>query len=153
MRITKIVSFWVRPLVALAALGILVSASAEEKPRVLSGTVEINSTQLGFIITGRVGGGVLEFEGKDYNFDIGGLGVGGAGVSKLNAVGAVYDLDDISKFSGTYVQARAGGTIGSKGRAVLTLSNQHGVSMDLKGGQKGLALMTGADGVIVKLKK
>jgi hypothetical protein len=25
--------------------------------------------------------------------------------------------------------------------------------MDLKGGQKGLALMTGADGVIVKLKK
>ena len=153
MRVTGSIASFALSLIALIALATTLPASAQDKERVFSGTIEINSTQFGFIITGRTGGGVLEYEGEEYYFDIGGLGVGGAGISKLNAVGAVYDLDDISKFSGKYIQVRAGATVGKKGSGVLTMSNKHGVSIDVKGGQKGLALMSGADGVVIKLKQ
>ena len=138
-------------LLATAMVG-TANAQDEEEERVFSGTVEINTTQMGFIITGRAGGGVLEYEGHEYYFDIVGLGIGGIGVTHLNAVGAVYNLDDLSKFSGTYVQVRAGGAIVSKGRGYLSLGNGKGVHMDLKGSQKGLGMMTGIDGIVITLK-
>ena len=144
----------------LAALAMLLTAAMvgpanaqdEEEERVFSGTVEINTTQMGFIITGRAGGGVLEYEGHEYYFDIAGLGIGGIGVTHLNVVGAVYNLDELSKFSGTYVQVRAGGAITSKGKGYLSLGNGKGVHMDLKGSQKGLGMMTGIDGIVITLK-
>lgn len=122
-----------------------------EQEKVFAGTIEINSTQMAFIISGQAGGGVLEFQGKEYKFSIGGLGVGGIGVAKLNAVGAVYNMDDVSKFSGSYVQARAGATLG-EGKSSLSLSNKHGVIIDLKSSNKGAALQLGVDGMILTLK-
>ena len=53
-------------------------------------------------------------------------------------------------FSGTYVQVRAGATLG-KGSGVLQLGNKWGVEMHLKASQKGVALTLGADGMSVKL--
>ena len=48
----------------VAVLGLLVATVAlpagAEGERVLSGTVEINSAQMAFIISGEAGGGVLE---------------------------------------------------------------------------------------------
>jgi len=126
-------------------------AQAQEKDWVLAGTIEIDSTQIAFIGSGNLGGGVLQFEGKDYQFNIGGLGIGGIGVSTMNAVGAVYNMDDVSKFPGTYVQARAGATLGT-GKGAVRLSNQHGVILDLKFSSKGIALSIGADGMIVTMK-
>ena len=61
-------------------------------------------------------------------------------------------MDDVSKFPGTYVQARAGATVG-KGKGAMRLSNQHGVILDLKASSKGAALSLGADGVIISMKK
>ncbi len=139
----------------LALLALLVGfapvqvQAAEEK--VFAGTIEINSTQMAFIISGQAGGGLLEFQGKEYKFNIGGLGIGGIGIAKLNAVGAVYNMDDVSKFSGTYVQARAGATLGT-GKSSLSLSNKHGVIIDLKSSNKGAALQLGVDGMILSLK-
>jgi hypothetical protein len=140
---------------SLALLGLLVVfapvqvQAAEEK--VFAGTIEINSTQMAFIISGQSGGGVLEFQGQEYKFNIGGLGIGGIGIAKLNAVGAVYNMDDISKFSGTYIQARAGATLGT-GKSSLSLSNKNGVIIDLKSSNKGAALQLGVDGMILTLK-
>ena len=125
--------------------------TATGEAKVFSGTVEISSTQIGFIISGTGGGGTLEFQGKEYQFSIGGLGVGGIGVSSLNAVGAVYNLTDISKFPGTFVQARAGAALG-KGKGSLSLSNNNGVIMELKFSSEGVGLSIGADGMIVSMK-
>jgi hypothetical protein len=125
--------------------------TATGEPKVFSGTVEIKSTQVAFLISGKTGGGVLEFQGREYEFKIGGLGVGGVGVQNIDAVGAVYNLDDISKFPGVYAQARAGATVG-KGKGNLSLSNKHGVIMDLKFSGKGVALSLGADGMSVRMK-
>ena len=127
------------------------AASAQEQDWELAGTVEINSTQMAFILSGKLGGGVLEFEGEEYYFNIGGLGIGGVGVQRLNAVGAVYNMDDVSKFAGTYVQARMGATL-VKGKGSMRLSNEHGVILSLKASSKGVALAIGADGLIVSMK-
>ena len=141
----------------LAAIGLLGSAvtgaqtTATGEPKVLSGTVEIHSTQVAFLISGKAGGGVLEYQGGQHKFNIGGLGVGGIGVQKIDAVGAVYNLTELSKFPGAYVQARAGATLG-EGKGVMSLSNQHGVIMELRFSGEGVALSVGADGMIVSMK-
>jgi hypothetical protein len=146
-------------LVAVAAAAVLslctsyagAQTTATGEPKIFAGTVEINSTQLAFIISGSAGGGTLEFQGKEYKFSIGGLGVGGVGVKSLNAVGAVYNLTDVSKFPGSFVQARAGATLG-RGKGNLALSNNNGVIMELKFSSEGVALSVGADGMIVSMK-
>ena len=134
----------------LLAITVALPAGAEGE-RVLSGTVEISSIQMAFIISGKAGGGVLEYQGEEYEFSIGGLGVGGIGVAKFNAVGAVYNLNKLEDFSGTYVQVRAGLTVGV-GKAALSLGNGKGVELDLKASTSGAALSLGADGMIISLK-
>ena len=140
---------------ALAVLVLLVGFAPvqvqADQEKVFAGTIEIDSTQMAFLISGQAGGGVLEFQGKEYKFNVGGLGVGGIGIATLNAVGAVYNMDDVSKFSGSYIQARAGATLG-KGKSSLSLSNKHGVIIDLKSSNKGAALQLGVDGMILSLK-
>ena len=145
-------SFVTSTLALLALFVVLAPVQVQaEQEKVFAGTIEINSTQMAFIISGQAGGGVLEFEGKEYKFNVGGLGVGGIGVQTLNAVGAVYNMDDVSKFSGSYIQARAGATLG-KGKSSMTLSNNNGVIIDLKSSNKGAALSLGVDGMILSLK-
>ena len=136
---------------ALVAVAAAPALQAQEPDWVFAGTIEINSTQIAFIASGKAGGGTLEFEGKEIPFSIAGLGIGGIGIQSINAVGAVYNMDDVSKFPGRYVNARAGVTL-AKGKGVMRLSNQHGVILDLKASNQGAALSIGADGMIVSMK-
>lgn len=129
-------------------------SQAEEKtgcPRNSSGTIEINSTQMAFIISGQAGGGVLNYAGNDYEFDIGGLGVGGIGIQNIDAEGTVYNLDTLKDFNGTYLQGRAGVTVGA-GKGVLELSNSKCVVIELNSSTEGVALSVGLDGMSIKLK-
>jgi hypothetical protein len=146
-------------LIAVAATAMLLlggasagaATDANGKPMILSGTVKIETTQISFIVSGKAGGGVLTFNGSEHEFSIGGLGIGGMGIQKISAVGAVYNLNDISQFAGSFVQARAGVTLG-KGKGVMSLSNGNGVIMELKFTGEGLALSVGVDGLIVSMK-
>jgi hypothetical protein len=71
--------------------------AAEAKPvKTLSGTVHIHSTQVACLISGKLGGGTLKWNGEEHYFSIDGLGVGGMGIQTLDAVGAVYGLTDLS---------------------------------------------------------
>jgi len=143
----------VRIVAGLALAGALAFAGparAAEEMR-LSGTVTIDSTQMAFIISGKVGGGVLTYKGKEYPFTIGGLGVGGIGVQQISATGEVYNLDDVADFPGTFVEVRGGVTV-VEGKGLIDLKNTNGVHMALKSKAKGVALSLGADGVIVTMK-
>lgn len=141
-----------RTLGVLAAIALVLSVAATSgRADTPSGTVEIDSTQLAFIISGNLGKGTLHFQGKSHTFSLGGLGIGGVGIAKLKATGEVYKLDKLSDFAGTYLQVRAGATLG-EGKAVLSLSNQNGVEMNLKATTEGLALQIGADGLVVNLE-
>ncbi len=123
----------------------------EAPPRVFSGTIEISSTQIAFIASAQSGSGTLEFEGMEHDFKISGLGIGGIGIQSINAIGVVYNLEKLSDFSGTYSQVRMGATLG-KGKSTIRLNNSKGVYIELKSSNKGVALSTGLDGMIIKLK-
>ena len=124
----------------------------EAPPRVFSGTIEISSTQIAFIASAQTGGGTLEYEGMEHDFKISGLGIGGIGIQKVNAVGVVYNLEKLSDFNGTYGQARMGLTVG-KGKSSIGLSNNsNDVYIELKSSNKGIALAAGIDGMKITLK-
>jgi hypothetical protein len=120
--------------------------------RVKSGTVEIEQVQIAFIGSGNVGGGTLYYEGRSYRFSIGGLGIGGIGISKMEATGNVYNLRRLSEFPGAYGQARSGIAVGNEGSGQLWLENPNGVVIELRAKRTGLALSLGADAVYIDFK-
>ncbi len=123
-----------------------VAVGEDAKP---NASVTIDQVQVAFIFSGNVGGGVLTFEGKTYDFSIGGLGIGGFGASSIHAYGEVYNLKSVADFAGAYGQARTGIAAGTVGGGELWLENAQGVYMKLKSERKGLALSLGADAVYI----
>ena len=143
-------------LAILAAIGLVFGAAllgrgfAEDLKE--SGTVEMEQVQIAFIGSGNVGGGTLHYEGKSYDFEVGGLGIGGIGVSKFEAKGTVYNLSELAYFPGAYVQGRYGFAAGDEGSGKLWLQNSNGVVMELETKRQGLALSLGGDAVYINLK-
>ena len=131
----------------------LLSASvvAQEAPPKPSGTVTISQVQVAFIGSGSGGGGTLHFQGRNYPFKLGGLGIGGIGVSRLEATGTVYDLRRVEDFDGVYGQTRVGWSAGAQGKGQLWLKNPNGVYIRLRAQRSGYSLNLGADGMVVHL--
>jgi hypothetical protein len=129
-----------------------VMARADDEKLVQAGTVDIDQTRVAFMLSGNAGGGVLHYRGKDYPFSIGGLGIGGIGVSKLTASGQVYNMTDRTEFTGVYSQLRTGITVADQGTGKLWLKNGDGVVLKLQAKSKGLALSLGADAVNISFK-
>jgi len=114
-----------------------------------TGTITISQVQIAFIGSGNLGGGQLVTGGKTYSFSIGGLGVGGFGVSKIEAYGVVYNMKSLADFPGAYVQARYGAVVGSASTGELWLQNARGVVLKLDAKRSGLALSLGGDAVYI----
>jgi hypothetical protein len=93
----------------------------------------------------------LYFHGRSYPFKLGGLGIGGFGVSTLDATGSVYNLRRLQDFEGVYGQARIGWAAGEQGKGEMWLQNSNGVYIRLTARRQGLALSLGADGMVVRL--
>ena len=128
-------------------------ALAADTPKVVSGKVEIDETQFGLIVGGSTGGGTLIYNGKKHDFKIGGLSLGAnIGVAKINAVGEVYDLTDVSKFPGTYTKLDANVALGG-GLGGVQMKNEHGVIMRLDSTTQGVQFNLGVSGVKVTMDK
>jgi hypothetical protein len=143
----------VRGLSAALVLGAL-SASAlaqNTAPSRPSGSVSIHQVQIAFIGSGSTGGGTLYFHGRSYPFKLGGLGIGGIGISTIDATGTVYNLRRLADFNGIYGQARTGFAIGEQGKGRMWLQNSNGVYLELQARRRGLSLSLGADGMVVRL--
>jgi hypothetical protein len=117
------------------------------------GFVEMHEVQAAYIGSGSGGGGVLSFRGVQYEFEVGGVGVGGIGLSTIEATGEVYNLGDLGQFPGTYGQARYGFAIGTASGGDLWLQNEAGVIMHLKAKRTGLMLSLGGDAVVIKMRQ
>jgi hypothetical protein len=77
-----------------------------------------------FLYSGNLGGGRLHYQGKTYEFIIGGPGIGGIGgigVSKIEVIGEVYNLNNLSEFPGAYAQARYGFVVDTESTGELCL--------------------------------
>lgn len=146
------------PAVAVCAVILMASgpsgaatAKKEEKKSdlVKSGTITVEQYQVAFIGSGNLGGGKLDFDGRTYSFTIGGLGIGGIGVSKISAKGTVYNLKNLNDFPGAYVQGRYGYAAGDKSGGKLWLQNDKNVVIEIEGKREGLALSLGGDAVYI----
>jgi hypothetical protein len=135
--------------VAVALLALSSTGTAFADDLVRSGTLTIEQVQIAFIGSGNLGGGTLVVGGQKYSFSIGGLGIGGIGVSRMEATGNVYNLNNINDFAGGYVQARYGIAVGSMSTGQLWLQNTKGVVLELKAKRTGLALSLGGDAVYI----
>ena len=114
--------------------------------------VSISQVQLALVGSAAVGGGTLHFKGRNYPFTINGLGVGGLGVSKLEATGEVYQLARVSDLDGVYGQVRVGWALANQGNGRLWLENDKGVVLRLRTKRQGLMLAVGADAVRIRLR-
>jgi hypothetical protein len=145
---------WLLPSLALLAVSLLGfdrgPARADESLN-KAGTVSIEQYQIAFIGSGNLGGGTLQFNGQSYPFTIGGLGIGGFGISKITAHGEVYNLKDVVHFPGAYGQARYGIVVGTASTGELWLQNADGVYLHLKADREGLALSLGADAIYINM--
>ena len=120
-------------------------------PAETSGTVQVTFTHIAFI-GGTRGNGILNFQGKEYAFEVTGLGVSGTAVARVNAAGAVYGLNTLADFAGAYVQEQSDFALGNTGRGGLWLRNEHGVIMRLDAPMRGATLTLGADAVRVSMR-
>lgn len=141
----------------VAVLSILLlpreASALDSAPNSPSGSVRIKSVQVAFIGSGSVGGGTLRYGGRSYRFTVSGLGIGGIGVSQLDATGSVYNLKSKHDFAGLYAQIRTGWAIGDQGRGKLWLQNPNGVILRLNARREGLSLTLGADGMAIAFAK
>jgi len=137
---------------ALAAGVVLTAAVASSQEGTPSGKVSVESKTVALGIGVSWGDGKLDFQGKEYAFSLNGLSVVDLGISKVSAVGEVFNLKKVSDFSGNYVSAAAGAGLGG-GAGAIVMKNQHGVVMKLTGTGTGAQLTLAAKGVDVKLKQ
>jgi len=145
---------------AIAMLGLLAacaqsqSGSSSAAPATPpDGFVEMQQVQAAFIGSGATGDGTLTYRGRTYSFTVSGLGVGGIGVSTIDARGEVYDLRTLQDFPGTYAQGRYGFAIGEASAGDLWLKNGNGVVMHLKAKRTGLMLSLGGDAVVITMRR
>ena len=106
---------------------------------------------MALLISGSLGGGVLHYQGKSYDFKIGGIGIGGVGISQIKATGEVYSLNDLADFPGLYGQISAGYAAGPTKSGGMWLQNPKGVTLRLDPERDGLILTAGAEGVLIRM--
>jgi hypothetical protein len=121
------------------------------KGKKVDGTVEMKEVQAAYIGSGAAGEGILTFRGKDYPFKVGGVGIGGIGLSTVDATGEVYNLSSLAQFPGTYGQARYGYAVGNSSAGDLWMQNEAGVILRLKAKRTGLILSLGGDAVVISM--
>ena len=145
----KTVSTFVLFLFVAALPATAISGEAAKQP---SGRVTISTRSIAAGVGVTWGDGKLTFKGKDYPFSIDGLSLVDWGISRANAAGEVFDLTDVSKFSGTYVAAEAGLTLAG-GMGGMVLRNSDGVILRLRSTSRGARLQLGTSGLTIRLKQ
>jgi len=115
-----------------------------------SATVRIQEWSAAYYGSAAAGKGTLYYNGQRHHFTISGLGVGGMGGQKISATGKVYNLNNLSSFSGTYRGISRGLTL-IEGQMHAKLQNGNGVTMYLAAQTEGVASSMGAQAFEVNL--
>jgi hypothetical protein len=127
-----------------------VSSGAQEKLYQV-GTINLEATTVAAGLGVSWGKGWLSFQGKDYPIKVEGLNIAAVGISKVNAIGDVYNLTKPADLEGTYMAGGAGIALAGGVKGLLA-RNQKGVVIDLVASQKGVSLNLGGEGFTIKMK-
>jgi hypothetical protein len=95
--------------VATACLVAVAGVSAQQdQPVYPVGSISFETTSIAAGLKVSWGNGTFSFQGKQYPISIQGLGLASVGISKVNAVGDVYNLKNATDVAGTYVALTGG---------------------------------------------
>ena len=133
---------------ALFAFALSATPSLAQAP----GYVRVKFVKAGLMVGVGGGNGTLTYRGRDYPFRVSGLSLGvtaGASVSHLEgwASGVVKPSD----FAGTYSAVGAGGALVG-GAGGVSLRNEKGVLLSLRGPKAGLQFAANVSGITISLK-
>jgi hypothetical protein len=146
---------------AFACLGLLPLAGCQIPPsgiptaasiRGLKPSGRATMTQA-FIVGTGVGSGVLAFKGRTYPFTMIGSLIGLGALSTMQASGEVYGLNDVSQFSGPWIQGTGSLAVTTKAVGEIWLENRNGVIMRLTAAQAGLTFSAGRYEIYIQLSQ
>jgi hypothetical protein len=106
-----------------------------------------------FLSSSGVGSGTLTFRGRTYPFTLIGSLVGLGAISTMQAAGEVYNLHDISQFSGPWIQGTGSLAITSRANGEIWLENRNGIIMRLNAAQAGLTFSQGRYELTIQLSQ
>jgi len=138
--------------VLLSLLTLAGQAGAASKPAPPVAQITLEATLVGVGATFTWGRGWLTFKGQNYPIRTDGLGIVGLGVSKIRAVGKVYNLKHPEDLAGTYAKAEAGAALvqGAKG---FVARNSKGVVIELSAEERGVSFELGGGTFTVTMGK
>ena len=118
-----------------------------------SGTIsmEVVSTSVG--VGPSWGQAVLTFQGKTHLFKVRGFKMLSVGRERMSVGGDVYKLTNVSDLNGTYKRVQTGGLTFIASPSDMVLQNEKGVTIDVKGKEKGLSLDITDQGLNIKPAK
>ena len=145
---TKFISSFLASITLLLIAGCASMTQAPSTPP--SATVRIREWSAAYYGSAAAGKGTLYYHGQRHHFTISGLGAGGIGAQKISATGKVYNLNNLSDFSGTYRGISRGLTV-IEGQMHAKLTNGNGVTMYLAAETEGVASSMGAQAFEVNL--
>jgi lipid-binding SYLF domain-containing protein len=127
MRISSFLRVGLVALVAVFAVSVATPSQAQ------TGNVRLEFVKAGWFVGGSVGSGVLNYAGRTYPLNIGGLSAGFTfGASKTTLVGTAHNLRTASDITGTYTAIGAGATVRRVGGSVVrSRSERNGSNLPL----------------------
>jgi hypothetical protein len=134
----------------LAAL-VGVALAQQNQPYYKVGSISFETTSIAAGLGASWGNGWFTFQGQKYPISVRGLSVGAVGISKVNAVGNVYNLKNPSDLAGTYAGVSGGIAIAGGVKGILA-RNENGVVIDLKATQAGVSFNLGSEGFTISLR-
>lgn len=122
-----------------------------EDPRTPAATLRLKSKSVALGAGVSWGDGTLTFQGRDYPFSVSELSLVDLGASSVSGTGKVYNLNNLSDFSGNYVATQATFAVAG-GSGELTMTNAKGVVISLTSQESGTQLTAGPAGITLKLR-
>jgi hypothetical protein len=137
-------------MILLGCIGMVFLAEADElSPPIGMINLEVTSVAAGIGFSW--GAGWLSFQGKEYPLTVEGADLAAVGISKMTAMGEVYNLTQAADIEGSFVKAEAGIAI-ARGIKGCLAKNEKGVVINLRATQKGLCLNLGLGGFNITMK-
>jgi len=137
---------------AAAALTVLAGVGLSSAAQAETCAISFSVLKAGWVIGGSGGSGVLNFHGRSYPLQIGGISYGIVfGAAKTVLHGRVSNIFRASDVAGVYGAAGAGLAVG-RGASAIVLTNQKGAILELSGREVGLLANADLSGLAITLR-
>lgn len=139
----------IRPVtLALVAMILAVTPCSAQ----VTGHVQVKFVKAALVVGGGGGSGTLTYRGRHYRFIVSGFSLGvSAGASVTWLEGTASDIREVNDFAGSYTLVGGGGAWAA-GVGGVSMRNEHGVLLSLKGPKAGLEFAANLGGLTISLR-